>query len=135
MNIDGLIVEIKQHEGFEGSTYNDHLGNPTIGYGTLLPLTPLEATLILKIRLTAKIEELKIKKPLFKKLPEEVQMILANMAYQMGVRGLLMFTKTWKYLEGWEFEKAGEEMLDSLWAIQTPLRAVELSKRMKRVQG
>ncbi|MDA3909508.1 MAG: hypothetical protein PF437_10515 [Sulfurimonas sp.] len=40
---------------------------------------------------------------------------IAEMAYQMGLSGLLKFRKTWKYLEEHEFEKAAVEMLDSKW--------------------
>lgn len=133
MNIDDLVVQIKEHEGFEGMPYDDHLGNPTVGFGTLLPLTKLEATLILRTRLTSKIEELKIKKPLFKFLPEEAQSILANMAYQMGVAGLLKFKNMWAALQERDFERASEEMLSSLWARQTPNRAKELAERMRKI--
>lgn len=130
--LDNLVVSIKEHEGFVDHVYQDHLGNDTLGYGTLMPISKLEATLLLRTRLYAMIEALKNKQPVFNRLPKDVQAILAEMAYQMGVNGLLKFKKTWKYLEDFEFEKAADEGLNSLWAKQTPNRANELMSRLRK---
>ena len=37
-----LVRRLKSEEGFRAKVYKDHLGKPTIGYGTLLPLTDRE---------------------------------------------------------------------------------------------
>lgn len=50
MEIDQVILEIQQDEGYVPYVYLDHLGNPTIGYGTLLPLSRKEAAIILQSR-------------------------------------------------------------------------------------
>ena len=134
MLLDKLVTSIKEHEGFVNHVYKDSLGYDTIGYGTLLPITQLEATLILRSRLNSKIKELNERQPIYKTLPEEAQAIVAGMAYQLGVTGLLKFKKTWGYLEDHEFKKASVEMLSSLWAAQTPNRAKELSIRMAKLE-
>ncbi len=133
MILDDLVVSIKKHEGFRGEVYKDHLINVTLGYGTLMPITQIEATLLLRNRLDKMIKELSLKEPVFNSVPPQAQSILSEMAYQMGVNGLLKFKKTWRFLESHDFESASVEMLDSKWAKQTPNRAKELSDRLKKV--
>jgi len=132
MNLDNLIIDIKENEGFSGVVYKDTLGFDTFGFGTKLPISKKESTVLLRMRLSDKIEELSRRKPLFTQLPHNVQEILAEMAYQLGVTGLLKFKKTWLYLEEGENESASVEMLDSLWAKQTPNRAKELSEKLAK---
>ena len=131
INLDKLVTDIKEEEGFRGEVYKDHLGFDTVGYGTKMPLSKIEATVLLRMRLDAMIAELKTKKTLFAQLPFEVQEILCEMAYQIGVPGLMKFSNTWGFLEDHDFEAASIEMLDSLWHKQTPERAKRLSARMK----
>jgi lysozyme len=134
-NPDNLVVEIKENEGFRGEVYKDHLGFDTVGYGTKMPLSKKEATVLLRMRLYDKAEELATVKPLFNQLPEDVQNVLAEMAYQLGVGGLLKFRKMWKHIEAYEFDKASVEGLDSLWAKQTPSRANKLMEHLGSING
>jgi len=126
--IDDLIVKIKKHEGFRGNVYKDTLGFDTVGYGTKMPITKLEATMLLRGRLFQKVEELKQKEPYFKLLPETIQDVIIEMSYQLGVNGVLRFKRMWSALKEGDYEKAGLEMLDSKWYTQTPARAKELSE-------
>ncbi len=126
-----LVESIKKHEGFVGMPYNDSLGVPTIGYGTKLPITESEADLLLKSRMYQKKEELERVEPFFKELPKEKQDVLLEMAYQLGVGGLLKFRKMWKALKRFDYKEAAKEALDSRWAKQTPKRAEELADRLK----
>ena len=126
-----LIDSIKNHEGFIDHVYKDQLGLDTIGYGTLMPITEDEATLLLQHRLDNMILELSNKQPIYNRLPKEKADIIAEMAYQMGIGGVLNFHNMWKALDNSDYEKASAEMLDSKWANQTPQRAKELSERMK----
>ena len=128
-----LIEMIKKHEGFRGMPYNDSLGFPTIGYGTKLPITEEEAELLLKHRLDEKILKLSEKEPFYLELPEKAQEVVANMAYQMGVGGVLKFKKMWAALKEGDYKKAANEMLDSRWAKQTPNRAKELAEIMRSI--
>jgi lysozyme len=129
IEIDDIIIKIKKDEGFRGDPYNDHLGIPTIGYGTKLPLSKLEATVLARMRLSAKIEELK-RITTFNQVQTEAQVIIIEMSYQMGVTGVKEFKKMWKALDNKDYKEASRQMLDSLWAKQTPGRAEDLSKRM-----
>lgn len=133
MSLDETIMEIKEDEGFRGQPYLDHLGNPTIGYGTLLPLSKAESVLLLRHRLLSKENELMLV-PVFRQANIEVRSILLNMAYQMGVKGVLKFKKMVKALEDHDYEEAAKEMLDSTWAAQTPKRAQSLANSMKAIK-
>jgi len=130
MNLDRVIESLKQEEGFDGMPYKDTLGIPTIGYGTKLPLTEEEAELLLKHRLDKKILEISEKEPFFLDLPQKAQGVIANMAYQLGVEGVLKFKKMWAALKKGDYQKAADEMLDSKWATQTPNRAKRLAEIM-----
>lgn len=59
------------------------------------------------------------------------QAVLLSLAYQLGIAGLMKFKKMWLALERNDFESAAKEMLDSLWAKQTPNRARRQAKTMK----
>ena len=130
-----VVDEIKLDEGFVGMQYEDHLGFPTIGYGTKLPLTEEEAELLLRHRLHKMVKELQRHKAFVDRLPLDAKLILLNMAYQLGVPRLLGFKKMWRALEDEDFKTAADEMRDSLWAkIQTPKRADRLASIMSDVQ-
>ena len=126
-----VIESLKQEEGFDGMPYEDTRGYLTIGYGTKLPLTEEEAEMLLKHRLEEKILELSEKEPFFLDLPQTAQEVIANMAYQLGVSGVLKFKKMWAALKEGNYQKAADEMLNSKWAKQTPNRAKELAEIMR----
>ena len=125
--IDNLVQKIKEHEGFRGDVYKDSLGFNTVGYGTKMPISKMEATTLLRTRLMKKIDELTLKEPSFNTMPDDIREVLCEMSYQMGVNGVLKFRKMWKALKEGNYERAADEMLDSRWAKQTPSRAKELS--------
>lgn len=49
--------------------------------------------------------------------------VLLSMCYQMGVDGVARFRQTLKFMSTKSWSNAGPEMLKSLWAQQTPVRA------------
>ena len=123
-----LLENIKQNEGFNGMPYDDSLGKPTIGYGTLLPLSKSESEMILKSRLNQKTDELVKSEPFVNELPSEVRDVLYEMSYQLGVGGLLKFKKMFRALKDGNYKEAYIQALDSRWAEQTPSRAKKLAK-------
>ena len=129
-----LLDNIKESEGFRSTVYKCTAGHDTIGYGFAikdLHLTKDDCDIILE----RKIAELKIrvnnKFPFLADLPEEVQDVVIECCYQLGVSGFSNFKKTIEYLMQKDFESAGIEMLDSRWAKQTPNRAKKLSDIVK----
>lgn len=127
-----LIDDIKQEEGFKGTVYKCTEGFDTIGYGTRLPLSEKEAEMILEYRLNILKGNL-LSSLYMLDIDKKAWDILYNMVYQMGVKGVLNFKNMIKALEAKDYKRAGDEMLDSKWAKQTPARANRLSKAMKAI--
>ena len=127
-----LIDDIKQEEGFKGIVYKCTEGFDTIGYGTRLPLSEKEAEMILEYRLNILKDNLSGSLYMLD-IDKKAWDILYNMVYQMGVKGVLNFKNMIKALEAKDYKRAGDEMLDSKWAKQTPARANRLSKAMKAI--
>ena len=129
-----LIEDTKREEGFRGRPYKDHLGFDTIGYGTKLPLSEHEATLLLEFRMK------KTKKDLlnnlhFLTIEHDAWGVLYAMAYQMGVNGVMGFKKMIRSLRIQDYKEAANQMLDSKWASpsQTPERANRLADIMRNL--
>lgn len=127
-----LIEDIKQEEGFSGTVYRCTEGFDTVGYGSRMPITKEEAELLLehrlkamKAQLTSYLYDLDIK--------QEAWDILFNMAYQLGVNGVLKFKKMIEALRSKDYKEASKQGLDSLWAKQTPQRANRLMKKMSEL--
>ena len=125
-----LLQKIKHHEGFVEHVYHDSLGIPTIGYGFAIKDLILDEDIAEEI-LIRKLEKLqKNANSRFKWLedmPQEVQEVVINMCYQLGINGVSKFRKAISAMQEGDWEEAADEMLDSLWARQTPNRAKELS--------
>ena len=132
-----LIESIKKHEGYVGVVYKDSLGIDTIGYGFAIKDLELDADIcdiILERKLKALHDMIKIKFKWYGYMPQEIKDVVIEMCYQLGVGGFSKFKKTIAYLQNQQFHDASVEMLDSLWAKQTPNRAKELSNRVKEVE-
>jgi len=67
-------------------------------------------------------------------MPSHIKDVVLEMCYQLGVGGFSKFRKTISYLQNKQFKDASEEMLDSLWAKQTPNRAKALSNIVKEAE-
>ena len=131
-----LIDSIKKHEGYVGIVYKDSLGIDTIGYGFAIKDLELDkdiCDIILERKLHALTDRINNKCHWYMYMPPEIQDIVVELCYQMGVYGFSCFKKTISYLQDKKFEKASVEMLDSRWADQTPNRAKELSNRVREV--
>ena len=131
-----LIKQIKQHEGFRSTVYECTEGYDTIGYGFAIKDLKLDediAELILIRKLATLQERISHAFGWFHNSPDEVKDIVTNMCYQLGISGFSKFKKTIYLIETEQYEDASIEMLDSLWAKQTPNRAKELSEALRTV--
>ena len=131
-----LLDEIKKHEGYKKSVYKCTEGYDTIGYGFAikdLELTEDVCDIILQQKLDKLNKILNERFCWYPLSPLAIQNVVINMCYQLGVSGFSKFKKTIYYLETEQYEEASSEMLDSLWAKQTPNRAKELSEIVKSV--
>ena len=131
-----LIEDIKKHEGFRSTVYKCTEGYDTIGYGFAIKDLVLDedvADLILMKKLHKLLERILIAFPWFKDVNDDAKSVVVNMCYQLGLSGFSKFKKTVYLLETEQYEEASIEMLDSLWAKQTPARARELSERIRAI--
>ena len=133
-----LIKEIKKHEGFRSKVYQCTEGYDTIGYGFAIKDLELDediAELILMRKLDGLQKRIASRFGWFYNSPDEVKDVVTNMCYQLGLSGFSKFKKTIYLLETEQYEDASVEMLDSLWAKQTPNRAKELSEILRGING
>ena len=129
-----LIESVKESEGFRSKVYKCTERYDTIGYGFAIKDLELDEDIchqILVKILNDLIDNANDKFPFLLELPDEKADIVYEMIYQMGLNGVSKFKKMLKALEDQDFEKASVEMLDSLWAKQTPNRALKMSNKMK----
>ena len=132
-----LLKAVKLSEGFRDRVYKDSLGIDTIGYGFAIKDLELDVDvcdIILERKIKNLQDRVKNKFSWYKYMPPEIQDVVMEMCYQLGVTGVSKFKKTIAYLQNKEFKNASIEMLDSRWAKQTPNRAKELSNRVKEVE-
>ena len=125
-----LLNRIKHHEGFRKSVYQCTEGYDTIGYGFAIKDLEMDEDIAEEI-LLRKVEKL-IKRVRSKfdwldSVPREVQGVLVEMSYQMGLSGVSKFKKALHAMQMFQWKLAATELLDSRWAKQTPNRAKELS--------
>ena len=132
-----LLDDIKKHEGFRARVYQCTEGYDTIGYGFAIKDLELDED-IAEMILIRKLEKLQKRITStfgwFFNSPEDVKDVVTNMCYQLGVSGFSKFKKTIYLLETEQYQEASIEVLDSLWAKQTPNRAKELSEILSHVE-
>jgi lysozyme len=129
-------------ESFRPTPYYCTEDYPTVGIGrkignkgSKLPniCVTLEDELILLRKEIASIEtKLSNYRPaLYAKLNEARRAVLISMVYQLGWSGVMKFKLMWAALDALDYVTASNQMLDSLWAKQTPNRAKRLAEQMK----
>lgn len=134
LSVEFELEQLRKDEGFSPTPYRDSEGKLTIGYGTLIEsgISKDEANLLLRYRLhTVWQEFLRIHPWALSQIPE-VQQILANMAYNLGVRGLCGFKRMLSAIKEGDFNLAATEALDSKWASQVGPRATRLADRLQQ---
>lgn len=126
------IERLKRHEGFRAKPYRCSAGKLTIGYGLNLDAgISKEVAELLLMHEVSRIENELGKFHWFRNISFPRQNILINMAYNMGIEGLLGFKKMIKALQQKDFAEAKRQMLDSKWAREdVPNRANELAEEM-----
>lgn len=133
-----LIAQLKVDEGVEPCAYSDSLGYLTIGVGRLIDkrkpgagLRPSEIDFLLQNDVDDRIDQLTRRLPWFQNLDDARKGVLLNMAFQMGVDGLLGFKNTLKLIEDGKYTEAATAMMNSKWAQQTPNRAKKMARQME----
>ena len=146
MDIEILKQELTEDEGCKYEIYLDHLGYKTFGIGHLCKATDPENDLEVGSEVSKErvdecflndidkvIEDCTILYDDFYTLPDEAQLIVANMMFNLGRPRLTNFIRMRKAVNEGNFAEAKIQMLDSKWAKQVPNRAERLSERMGNI--
>lgn len=131
--MEDLKEQLVRHEGLRLTVYDCPAGYKTIGVGRNLEgkgITEEEALYLLENDINYFTEQLRDNLDWFDDIPEEKQQILVNMAFNLGVAGLMNFKNMLSAVEEGRWSDASTEMLDSKWADQVGTRAIELSGAM-----
>lgn len=132
-----LARQLRKDEDERAFVYQDSEGWWTIGVGRLVDkrkgggLRPDEITYLLNNDIDDRINSVGKALPWFQDLDDARKGVLLNMAFQLGLDGLLGFTHTLALVRDGKYENAAHAMLQSLWAEQTPERAKRMSQQMR----
>jgi len=134
MDYEKLKIQLIKHEGYRKKPYKCTAGKLTIGVGRNLDDVGLfsdEINLIFENDI--KRCEIDLQKNLswFESQPENVKMVLIDMCFNLGIYGLLKFKNTLSLISKGKYNEASIEMLNSNWAMQVGVRAVNLSQILK----
>ena len=146
MNIDQLREELEVDEGCVYQIYNDHLGYPTFGIGHLVTGhdkehgwsvgTDVDEDRVREVfeqDVQTVLSDCEILYPDFYDLPEEAQLIIANMMFNMGRTRLSKFKGMKRGVDSQDWNAAADEMVDSAWYNQVTNRANRLVDRMRAI--
>lgn len=143
-----FLAQIKRHEGAVLDSDKMHVayvcpaGALTIGYGHNLDANPIlglsgasrltegEAISLLKQDCAKLASRLDMFIPWWRNLASPRQAVILDMAYNMGVSGVLGFRRMLEAVQNQDWESARGEMLNSRWARQVGRRAPELAMQM-----
>ena len=153
-NAENFVNKLIAHEGLRLQVYKDTLGIDTIGIGRNLEdrgitqeeldwmdipnikavyeygISEADAMYLAQNDVQIVEEELLRAHPCVEDLDAVRQLVVMDMAFNMGVPRLRKFKKMWNAIHENKFDIAAKEMLDSRWAVQVKSRAVKLSNAM-----
>src|SRR5210317_774405 len=151
---ENFIDKLVAHEGLRLQVYQDTLGIDTIGIGRNLEdrgiskeeldwmdypsidhvyewgITEADAVYLAQNDVQIVEDELLNAHSCLDRLDSVRQLVLIDMAFNMGVPRLCLFKKMWAAIHVADFVTAAKEMLDSRWANQVKGRATKLANAM-----
>lgn len=134
MDTAALREQLIRHEGLRLKPYTDTVGKLTIGIGRNLTdrgISREEAELLLDNDLASVVTALELAFSWWLSLDDVRQRVLADMAFNLGVGGLLKFKNTLAAVKEGRWDDAADGMLASRWAAQVGARASRLSRMMR----
>jgi lysozyme len=147
MNIDKLREDLEADEGIKHETYLCSEMKLTFGVGHLVlesdpeyhqpigtAVSPERVTECFNADIQMTIDDCRIIFEHFDGFPEEAQLCLANMCYQLGRPTFSKFKRSIAYANDHQWGDLAEEILDSRWAKQTPNRAKRISDRLSLLE-
>ncbi len=146
MNKDRLREELADDEGCKYEIYLDHLGLPTFGIGHLIveadpeygepvgtPVSEERVRQAFNLDILVTIEDCHRLYDDFDDLPEEAQLVIANLCFKLWYPVLSKFKGMKRCVDARDWQGAADEMVDSRWHDQVPNRAKRLVGRMRNL--
>lgn len=124
-------------EGLILKSYTCPTGYTSVGVGRNLEtngITEEEAMYLLNNDITNVIKDLDKHWIIWRKLPITAQYVCIDVVFNMGINTWMSFRMTRSYMELNEWEKAGDELLNSKYAEQVGRRAIFNSEQLKSCQ-
>ena len=134
-----LVESLKRHEGAvrrggRHVAYRDPVGKLTIGWGRNLDdvgLSDDEAEMLLLHDVERTAAAVRAALPWAAQLDEVRRAVLIELAFNMGLGGLLTFERMLEALQRGDWDTAAQELLDSRYARQVGARARRLAERLR----
>lgn len=129
-----LVTQVKRHEGYRRQVYTDTAGVETIGYGLNLRhrgLTEKQASVLLSDHLVEVWDALADRLNWFENLNPVRQSALVEMAFNLGIGGLMKFKRMLRAMAYCDWDRASAQALDSKWAQQVGARAETIARQIK----
>lgn len=145
------VQRLSLHEGIRLQPYRCPRGFLTIGVGRNLQTNPLsreeikilgrqdlssgitrqEAFFLLRGDIRRTLENCRKEIPFFDNLDDERQYVLVDMAFNMGIGGLLKFQKMLAFICVGNYRQAAAELLSSRYTRQVRIRAERLAQTLQ----
>ena len=148
MNIEQLRKELELDEGCKHETYMCTQNKVTGGIGHMITEWDNEKYTEVGVEISDEQVQAWFNKDIesvlndcellyedFDYLPEDAQLIIANMMFNLGHSRLSAFLGMKAGVDARDWNKAADEMIDSKWYEQVPNRAGRLVKRMRSLHG
>ena len=119
---------ILKHEGYRRFVYKDTMGIDTVGIGRNLKdkgISQAEALYLLEDDIAEVTKQLSDRLYWFDAAPDKVKLVMIDMCFNLGLAGFLQFHNTLEHLKNGDYKEASKDMLNSLWARQVGVRALE----------
>lgn len=129
--LDAAVPAIMEAEGFSGEPYDDTTGNPTIGYGTKLPLTEAEGELLLRHRLGGDLRCFIHGWSPWEGASAATRAALVDAVYALGCGGLLGFDDALAAVARGDTDAAAAEFRASVWYGEEPRRVEQVIKMLR----
>ena len=136
IDYDQLSTQLIKHESLETHAYSCSANKITIGVGRNidpsdgLGITEDEARYLLKNDINRVMRECSRNLTWFDELDGVRQEAIINMVFNLGITRYLKFKKHIEAMENKDYEMAGAQAIDSLWAKQVGYRALELANQI-----
>jgi lysozyme len=134
INESALLRQLRLHEGERLRPYRCTAGKLTIGVGRNLEdrgITQQESAMLLANDIAEVDAGLVRSLPWVARLDDVRRRVLIDMAFNLGLDGLLQFKNTLAAIQAGDYNRAATMMLDSRWASQVGGRATRLARMME----